>query len=178
MATQPPAAVAPEEGAAPAPTDAPGSNGKILCCPHCSFHFDAASALPFQKKGRNVLIVEDQDFFRNLIRESLGDGYNYLMAASVEQAQSILGSVDVDLVMLDLTLQEPYDGEQVLDSAGGKVPILVLTGDQDPDLYGEKWNDYQARGATDLIIKGLTIREQIAIKVNAILNEDQAPWTG
>jgi len=156
--------------ARPAPPQKPaGTADSVVSCPHCGFHYLSSAAAPLQEGRPTILLAEDQAFFRNLIRESLGDGYSYLVAATVAEARRILTAVPVSLVILDLNLEDQGDGEQILESLPKGIPALVLTGDQDPDLFGSRWQDLQTRGATDLLIKGLNIREQLGLKVGNIL---------
>jgi DNA-binding NtrC family response regulator len=141
----------------------------VVSCPHCGFHYLASAARPLDGDRTRILLAEDQIFFRDLIREALGENYAYLVASSVEEARSILTSTTLNMVILDLNLEEAGDGEQILDATPQGTPVLVLTGDQDPDLFGARWEELQTRGATDLLLKGINIRDQIALKVNNIL---------
>lgn len=160
--------------ARPAPGADDGGAKGIVRCPHCEFHYPASAARPIETDRRVILLAEDQNFFRTIIREALGEGFRFVVGRNVEEAKAVLASVPVHLLVLDLNLEEPGDGEQVLAALPDGVPALVLTGDQDPDLYGERWEHLQQLGATDLLIKGLNIREQIAVKVESLLDRQRA----
>jgi two-component system OmpR family response regulator len=77
-----------------------------------------------------VLVVDDHDEVRSLLRRALGrDGHVVRTAGNLEAARSALAGGDVDLVVLDLGLP---DGEGLqlcreVRQAGGGMPILVLT---------------------------------------------------
>lgn len=93
--------------------------------------------------GGKVLIVEDNDFVRMQI-------IRYLNEASFETVEATDGSKALELVdkTFDLAIvdvrMEPIDGFEFIKSLRGRnleMPVLLVTGDQNPDLLSEanKW---------------------------------------
>ncbi len=93
--------------------------------------------------GGKVLIVEDNDFVRMQI-------IRYLNEASFETVEATDGgkALEVmdqtfDLAIVDVRM-EPIDGFEFIKSLRGRnleTPVLLVTGDQNPDLLSEanKW---------------------------------------
>ncbi len=88
-----------------------------------------------------VLIVDDQPFFRERIREALGGrGHGVLEAGEGVEAVAALArslvegvkdpSRRIDLVVLDLTMPGLIDGFQtlgVMKAIAGELPVIILT---------------------------------------------------
>ncbi len=119
-----------------------------------------------------VLIVEDTEFFLNLARETLQRGYDTLCARSAVEALSLLRDRRVDLVVLDLTLERDDDGLEVLAAAAPKgLPCLVFTAKSETEMWGEAWQRLRKKGATDLLLKGMNIEEQLLSKIRTLLSQ-------
>lgn len=93
-----------------------------------------------------VLVVEDNDFVRmQLIRFLEEGGFAVLEAKDGMVALDLLKTnLDVQVLILDLRMQ-PIDGLEVikaLQSQGRNIPVVVVTGDQNPDLLAEaaRWH--------------------------------------
>ncbi|MFH1568298.1 MAG: response regulator [Gemmatimonadota bacterium] len=90
---------------------------------------------------RTILVVDDDPYVRTLVAKLLGEeGYNALPAADAWQATDALQKQPVDLIILDLRMPGPVDGEQLLFALrdqGNDVPIIVLSGyvDDDANLF-------------------------------------------
>jgi len=88
-------------------------------------------------KAPRILVVDDDAYVRALVVKVLAKrGYNALAAADAWQATDILRQQAVDLVILDLRMPGPVDGEQLLFTLrdqGNDVPVIVLSGYVDED---------------------------------------------
>lgn len=84
-----------------------------------------------QELAKHILLVEDDDTNRKLVRIVLGDGYRISEAASVEQALDLLQRERPDLLLLDIRLGDG-SGLDVIravraDPAFDQVPALAIT---------------------------------------------------
>ena len=84
-----------------------------------------------QEQTKHILLVEDDDTNRKLVRIVLGDGYRISEAASVEQALDLLQREKPDLLLLDIRLGDG-SGLDVIravraDPAFDQVPALAIT---------------------------------------------------
>lgn len=92
-----------------------------------------------------ILIVEDNDFVRTQIVRFLGgEGHTVIEAPDGRMALDIVGiDKSIDLVICDVRM-EPIDGFEFVRTAQGlglSMPVILVTGDQNPDLLNEanKW---------------------------------------
>ena len=155
---------APASASAPAAARAPGE----VECPRCGHHFGVAGTGAGVKKS--VLVVDDQEFFRNFAVDLLGDRYQMHVAKSAEEALRKADEVSPDLIVLDLGLdQGPEDGRRILETLARRVPVVIMTGRMDFDLYGKDWHDLVALGAHELVIKSMTIGEELRTKVAKVI---------
>ena len=54
-------------------------------------------------KRQNILIVDDSKFNRDILKEILGENYNYLEAENGNQAIQMIGeNIGIDLMLLDI----------------------------------------------------------------------------
>jgi signal transduction histidine kinase/DNA-binding response OmpR family regulator len=80
----------------------------------------------------SVLIVDDEDNVRRLVRETLrGDGFEFIEACDGEEALAAVAAHSPDAIVLDLVMPG-LDGLAVLerlqaDSATRSIPVIVLT---------------------------------------------------
>jgi len=89
---------------------------------------------------RTILIVEDEDILREIMKDYLlNEGYNVLEAIDGKEALSIFEEYEVHLIILDIMLPE-LDGWAVCRRIRKKsnVPIIMLTArvDEDDTLLG------------------------------------------
>lgn len=90
-----------------------------------------------------ILVVEDNDFVRMQIVRFLSDAsYDVLEASSGDVALTMIRD-GMDLAIVDVRM-EPVDGFEFIRSLRGMdidIPVILVTGDQNPDLLGEagKW---------------------------------------
>src|SRR3989338_4131432 len=108
---------------------------------------------------KNILIVEDDDFFRELLRKKLlSKEFNILEAIDGEKGVMLIKEKKPDLVLLDLLLPN-IDGFEVLlkvkgDLSTSKIPIIILSnlGQQEDIERGLKLgaNDYLVKSQFDI----------------------------
>lgn len=84
-----------------------------------------------QEQAKHILLVEDDDTNRKLVRIVLGDGYRISEAVSVEQALALLQHEKPDLLLLDIRLGAG-SGLDVIravraDPAFDQIPALAIT---------------------------------------------------
>ncbi len=91
--------------------------------------------------AKTVLAVDDQPQFRRLLYHALKDRYSVLEAGDGEAAIGAVKDRSVDLVILDLNLppcaESPSEGlrvQQRIDELAPGLPVLVLTGNGDPQV--------------------------------------------
>ncbi len=126
-----------------------------------------------QDGTETILVVDDDDEIRDLIREFMEDsGYQVLDAASGEQALEMFKehARDIDLVLMDLNMPGMGGGEctrQML-SIDPSVKVLVASG-YSAVGHGKQASGY---GARDFISKPYQMREILA-KIREVLDGDQ-----
>lgn len=108
-----------------------------------------------REKFQTVLVVDDEEVNRIIIKKILEDRYNVYEAANGREAMDILKShfKEIKLVITDICMPE-MDGLEMLERMSGvtflkNMPVLVVT------AYGEKENERKALelGALDVIDK-------------------------
>ncbi len=86
-----------------------------------------------------VMVVEDNDFVRMQLMKFLSEaGYSVVEARSGEQALSLFGK-HVTVLVADVRM-EPMNGFELikrLKVEGDKTPVVLVTGDQDPEMLSE-----------------------------------------
>lgn len=92
------------------------------------------NALPNNVVKRKVLIVEDNEINREILKETLEDDYDVLEAVNGEEGLNILSQYykDISLILLDVVMPV-CDGFEFLsrqksDSLLASVPVIVTTG--------------------------------------------------
>jgi diguanylate cyclase (GGDEF)-like protein/PAS domain S-box-containing protein len=106
--------------------------------------------------GCRILLVEDEASDANLLRQSLrgemSAAFDIAWVKSLADAKSYLHEHEPDIVLLDLTLPDSSGLETVHAGrqAAGALPIIVLTGHDDPDFALRTLD----AGAQDYLIKG------------------------
>ena len=90
------------------------------------------------QKTIRVLLVEDDDFTRNVVREMLvASGIEVLQVASVAQAIESLDGFDPHVVVTDLDLGHGPDGADLLTKIADERPwigMVVMTAHASPEL--------------------------------------------
>lgn len=79
-----------------------------------------------------ILIVDDEKQIRDLLTRFLEpEGYCVLTAGNVAQALALLAAQPIDLILLDLHMPGPQNGEDflfLLRDRGNDIPIIVVSG--------------------------------------------------
>lgn len=95
--------------------------------------------------AKSILVVEDNDFVRmQMVRFLQDEGYTVHEAADGSSALVIMKENTVDAVVLDVRMV-PMDGFEMvkaMHSQNMRQPVIMVTGDQNPDLLSEaaRWN--------------------------------------
>ncbi len=124
--------------------------------------------------GRGVvLVVDDEELVRSVIRQTL-ELENFEVLESADGVSGFhrfsRGRSGIALVVVDRTMPR-MAGEDVIKeirSLGSDVPILLISGYMEKDLYGWIANDPRV-----LFLKKPFRRAQLIEKVNALLGENQ-----
>ena len=119
---------------------------------------------------KNILIVEDDEFFKGLVTKKLmSEGFNVYEAADGEEALKKTKDEKLDLVLLDILLPN-VDGFEVLSKIKNdpdtlSIPVIILSnlGQKEEIEKGLKL------GAVDYIIKAQTTSDEISEKVKSVL---------
>lgn len=110
-----------------------------------------------------VLIVDDMEINRDILESILEDDYSVLQAENGEKAVEILANYreEIKIVLLDLVMPE-MDGFGVLGkmremSLIGKVPVLVITGEDSTEIEGKCFDcgvsDFARKPFDNVVIK-------------------------
>ncbi len=119
---------------------------------------------------KNILIIEDEEFFRELLRKKLvSKEYSVLEALDGEEGLKKMQEKKPDLVLLDLLLPS-MTGFDVLtkakkDPATASIPVIILSnlGQQEDIEKGLKL------GAADYLIKAQSTIDEVITKIENIL---------
>ncbi len=115
-----------------------------------------------------ILVVEDNDFVRMQIVRYLQDaGYDVVEASDGKEALEVTDE-SINIAIVDVRM-EPIDGFEYLRALRGrelKTPVILVTGDQNPDLLGEsqKW------GVAAVLIKPVQKDRLIKMVARTILH--------
>lgn len=88
-----------------------------------------------EESPRTILIAEDEEILRDLLRKSLNrSGYNVMSAADGAEALDTLQENQIDLVLLDIMMPK-MDGFEFCEEVRqtSDVPIIILTALNRPD---------------------------------------------
>ena len=119
-----------------------------------------------------MLVVEDQEYFRQIAADALESSYDVKTAGDTTEARRILAQGGIDLLVLDLSLGGGDEGEQLLRELTPKpCPILIFTAQDETELYGKRWEQLMQFGADDLLMKGMQVGESLRRKVGQLLGQ-------
>ena len=77
-------------------------------------------------KRQKILIVDDAKFNRDILKEILGDTYNYLEAENGNQAIQMIGEdIGIDLMLLDINMPQMNGGTIGTGTVAHNVSILA-----------------------------------------------------
>ena len=83
-------------------------------------------------KKQKILIVDDAKFNRDILKEILGDTYNYLEAENGNQAIQMIGeNIGIDLMLLDINMPQ-MNGFEVLEimkrsQCIAETPVIMIS---------------------------------------------------
>ena len=123
---------------------------------------------------RTIVVVEDEDFLRSLIADSLEKaGFNVATAGNAADARRLINSVDPDVAVLDIDLGRGPTGFDIADnlrvtSAG--IGIVFLTNMPDPRFAGRELGDVAINEAY-LSKNLLSDSKKIVEAINSVLSE-------
>ena len=123
-----------------------------------------------QEKAAHILVVDDDDRIRALLKRYLTEnGYRTSVAKDGAEARDLMGSVDFDLLILDVMMPglTGFDLTERI-RAASNVPILLLTARGLPEDRIEGLE----RGADDYLSKPFEPRE-LLLRINALLRRAQ-----
>lgn len=156
---------------------APSEEAEDVVCPRCNLHFvprQQTAAARSSSERATVLVVEDMPYFLAIAEDALSPTYEVRTAATSAEALAALGKGDVDLMVLDLTLDGGDQGIELLRGLAFKpCPILIFTAQDESEMYGAPWDELQTLGADDMVLKGMNAGESLLKKVGALLGK---PW--
>ena len=155
------------------PDPAPAVEHEVVC-PRCKLHFSPGRSEPAvdETVRRTVLVVDDQELFRDIACGALTPRFEVKAAANLAGARAHLASGPVDLIVLDPKLDHGESGIELLrDLPGVHCPVVIFS---ESEAYGESWERLRRLGADDLVVKGLHSGESLARKVRELLGER---WT-
>lgn len=145
-----------------------------VVCPRCNLHFSPRSNAPRTVAGERpvVLIVEDMAYFQEIASDALSEHVEVRRAGTVSEARAELAAGDVDLLVLDLTLDGGDHGIDLLREFPSKpCPILIFTAQDESEMYGDSWEELRTLGADDMVLKGMNVGESLMRKVGELLGQ-------
>jgi two-component system phosphate regulon response regulator OmpR len=127
-------------------------------------------AQKIEEKSAHILVVDDDDRIRSLLKRYLSEnGYRISVAKDGAEARDLLGSVEFDLLILDVMMPglSGFDLTEKI-RAASNVPILLLTARGLPEDRIEGFE----RGADDYLSKPFEPRE-LLLRIGALLRRSQ-----
>jgi DNA-binding response OmpR family regulator len=119
---------------------------------------------------KNILIIEDDEFFRELITKKLfSDGFKVTEAGDGKKGILKVKESKPDLILLDLLLPD-IDGFEVLstvkeDSETASIPVVILS-----NLSSKEDIEKGLKlGASDFLIKSQVASDEITDKIKSFL---------
>ena len=113
-------------------------------------------------KKQKILIVDDAELNREILKEILGETYNYLEAENGKQAIQIMGdNLGIDLMLLDINMPQ-MNGFEVLkwmnqSQCIDETPVIMISSEDAVDTMREAYEmgitDYISRPFDSVIVK-------------------------
>ena len=113
-------------------------------------------------KKQKILIVDDAKFNRDILKEILGDTYNYLEAENGNQAIQMIGeNIGIDLMLLDINMPQ-MNGFEVLkimkrSQCMEETPVIMISSEDAVDTMRKAYElgitDYITRPFDSVIVK-------------------------
>lgn len=124
---------------------------------------------------QTILIVDDAEMNRMMLRDMLGDQYDYVDAADGREALRILEkNVAIDLVMLDINMPE-MNGFEVLEEMNRyhwiqEIPVIMITAEESVESMEHAYS----LGVTDYIPRPFNlyiVRRRVENTLNLYVNQ-------
>ena len=113
-------------------------------------------------KRQTILIVDDAEFNRDILKEILGENYNYLEAENGNQAIQMMGdNLEIDLMLLDINMPQ-MNGFEVLaimkrSQCLEETPVIMISSEESVDTMRKAYEmgitDYITRPFDSVIVK-------------------------
>ena len=123
---------------------------------------------PEDNGSKTVLLCEDEDSLRELMRASLGDGFTFVEAVDGRDAVRLIRELQPDVVLLDLMLPGK-NGYEILEEvrrerATNETPIVVVT------AWGHDRDEVLAAGADRFVPKPF-VPDELKAVIEDLLDE-------
>ena len=113
-------------------------------------------------KRQTILIVDDAEFNREILKEILGENYNYLEAENGNQSIQMIGdNLEIDLMLLDINMPQ-MNGFEVLaimkrSQCLEETPVIMISSEESVDTMRKAYEmgitDYITRPFDSVIVK-------------------------
>ena len=113
-------------------------------------------------KRQKILIVDDSELNRDILKEILGETYNYLEAENGNQAIQMIGeNIGIDLMLLDINMPQ-MNGFEVLEimkesQCINETPVIMISSEADVDTMRKAYElgitDYITRPFDSVIVQ-------------------------
>lgn len=131
----------------------------------------SAKVIELRRKG-NVLIVDDEEFIRDIVRECLSStGHNVMTAGNGDQALELIRNNHFDITFLDFSMPS-RDGLELLREIRGIDPnanVVIISARPEEQLPGELSDE----GSYNIIRKPFSV-DQIQNAVTKVLGAEAA----
>jgi CheY-like chemotaxis protein len=128
--------------------------------------------VPRGSAGATVLVVDDEAWVRRVLTKHFTDrGYGVEVAANAVEAVTQIRAHAPDVILLDLELPGSLDGLDLLRAIGGRIPIVVITGNTRPEVGQATLRE----GAIDYVAKPFDFEYLDAAVAAAALYKDPEP---
>lgn len=125
--------------------------------------------------GTRILLAEDNTATQRMYSRALErDGHRVSTAGSLEEARGLIAAGDYDLIIVDLVLDTPQAGSQLLaeiknNPASSRIPVMTMTGQVDSF---EELRRTSKTGAAECLTKPISL-EALRAKVWTILSRSR-----
>ncbi|UNC93690.1 response regulator [Candidatus Contubernalis alkaliaceticus] len=119
---------------------------------------------------RLILVADDQEGIRTLIKEILEESYSVLVAENGPGAVEIVKKQPVDLVLLDIKMSgmSGLEALSLIKQVKPKVPVIMISGFNDPETLSQVLK----RGAQGCLLKPFEIEDMLD-KIEDVLNKHE-----
>ncbi len=82
----------------------------------------------------NLLVIDDDNVDRLMVRDLLGPRFRFFEAKSRPEVNSVLESSTIDCVLLDYLIPGTDSIQLLRDIAGRQIPVIIMTGEGSEDV--------------------------------------------